>query len=360
MNAFRSLFHCFLRPRTFGIAALIAAGGLCQQGFALTIIPTFDSTITSDTNAANIEATINDCIADHDAAILDPAVVHITFEEYSGLGTSFFYFLTFNYSAYRSNLVNKATSAEDITAVGTLPNSTTNPVNGNNSVGMTPPLARIMGLSTFTNDGMIGLNISACNVNPETDTDPSKYALYAVASHEIDEILGGGGPGSSLDVSTNFNPTGPIGVTDLFRYSASGVRSYNTNASTTCYLSIDGGVTSLVPFNQSDQGDFGDFASSTPLVQNAFGSPGAQPSMSVEWNMMDVIGYDWNGHTNVWCNSTVSTQVGTVYHPDSFPTALSAVPQGGVILMKAGTYSQHGLISTVCQLRAVNGTARIQ
>jgi hypothetical protein len=344
----------------FGILVLIAACALCPQGFALTIIPTFDSTITSDPNAANIEATINDCIADHEGALLDPMVVNITFEEYPGLGTSFFYFLTFNYSAYRSNLLSKATSAEDTTAVGTLPNTTANPVNGNNSVGMTPPLARIMGLSTFTNDGTIGLNISACNVNPETDTDPSKYALYAVASHEIDEILGVGGPGSALDVSTNFNPTDPVGVTDLFRYSASGVRSYNTNASTTCYLSIDGGVTSLVPFNQNDTGDFGDFASSSALVQNAFGSPGAQPSMSVEWNMLDVVGYHWNGNTNVWCNSTFSTQLGTVYHPDSLPTALSAVPHGGVVLMKAGTYSQHGLISTVCQLRAVNGTATIQ
>jgi hypothetical protein len=361
MNAHGDLPRRIRRSQVFGILACLAVCALCLRASALVIIPTFDSTITSDPNAANIEATLNYCIAEYEAAIQDTVTVPITFSNMtSGLGESFTFRVGPSYANYRSALVSHATTSEDSTAIASLSNTTTNPVNGNTSMSLGLPISRALGLASFVGDGRIALNIASCNVNPETDNNGSDYALFAVACHEIDEVLGGGGGGSSLFVSTNFDPNGAVGVLDVFRYSSSGVRSYTTNSSATSYFSIDGGVTSLAPFNQNDQGDFADFASSTPLIQNAFGTPGAQPVLSVEWKMLDVIGYNWNGHTNIWCNPTTASGAGTVYSPVPLATALSQVGSGGGIIMKTGTYHHTGLITTVCSLHSANGTATIQ
>ena len=54
----------------------------------LTIVPTFDSTITNDPNAATIEATINGAIQVYAQTFSDPITVTIDFKESkSGLGT---------------------------------------------------------------------------------------------------------------------------------------------------------------------------------------------------------------------------------------------------------------------------------
>src|SRR5207248_6835854 len=47
----------------------------------LTIVPTFDSSITSDPNAAAIEAGINAAIGRVESHILNPLTVNITFQE---------------------------------------------------------------------------------------------------------------------------------------------------------------------------------------------------------------------------------------------------------------------------------------
>lgn len=348
----------------FAVLVFIAVCAVGPHADALTIIPTFSGTIPTNANAAQIKATINSCIAEYEAALKDPIVVNITFVgQTNGLGGSGYNPLPVPYSGYRTSLVSHATTSEDTLALSQLPNTTTNPVNGATLVRMLPTLALQMGLATNAAAGTISLNIGACNVNPETDTNSGSYSLFAVTCHEIDEVLGTGGAGSWLD-GTNGTPapTDAVGPLDLFRYSFSsgvGTRSFNTLASTVCYFSIDG-TNSLVQFNQNAAGDFGDFASGTPLVQNAFASPGAQPVMSLEWNMLDVAGYNWNGHTNVWSSAAAPSGAGTVYSPAPFSSALTLAPAGGVILMKTGTYSHPGRISKICKLKAVNGIARVQ
>jgi len=351
------------------LAFLVACVG-GPRADAVTIIPIFDSTITSGPDAANVEATIKSCIAEYDGALVDPTVVTVTFiEQTNGLGASGYGPVPVSYSGYRSALVSHATTSEDNEAVSSLPNTVNNPVNSAGVVRMQPALALTMGLSTNAAGDVIYLNTSICNVNPQTDNNPDNYSLFAVICHEMDEVLGAGGAGSYLD-GTNGTPapTDAVGPTDLFRYSFPGgvsTRSFNTIASTVCYLSINGTTnTVLAQFNQNAGGDFGDFVTgSTPLVQDAFGTPGAQPTMSVEWNMLDVVGYNWTGYKNIWCSATSMSGTGTVYSPATFSAAVAAanlVGGAGGILMTAGTYNHTGLLSTKCRLRAVNGTARIQ
>jgi len=112
-----------------------------------------------------------------------------------------------------------------------------------------------------------------------------------VAEHEIDEVLG---LGSALP-TPQFNAPFPE---DLFRYDASGVRSFTTTATAKAFFSING-TTDLAQFdNQNDGGDFGDWQSNPlppgvqPKVQDAFATSGATPALGVELTALDVIGYD--------------------------------------------------------------------
>ena len=115
----------------------------------------------------------------------------------------------------------------------------------------------------------------------------------------MDEVLGIGGAGSVLNSGTS----GPVRPLDLFRYSASGVRSFSQSNNVTSYFSINGGVTDLVHFNQTSAGDFGDWGNGTtpaenegntpPQVQDAFGDPGVDINLGVnELTALDVVGYD--------------------------------------------------------------------
>lgn len=264
----------------------------------LTIIPTFDSTITSDPNAATIEATINAAISVYRENFSDPITVTVTYTEMSdGLGLNDTYYNNYSYAAYRAALVNHATTADDTNALAYLPASTANPVNGNTQMYLNLPLARALGLGNSslpvgTNDSIVYLNTSIMNLSSAT-TDPNKYSLFATVCHETDEAIGFG---SALNGLANGEsaPTGPVEPEDLFRYDQNGNRSLTTSLNATSFFSLDG-TKDLAQFNQYDGGDFGDWYSYdvtiTPQVQDAFAPPGANPILAVELRGLDVIGY---------------------------------------------------------------------
>jgi hypothetical protein len=89
---------------------------------------------------------------------------------------------------------------------------------------------------------------------------------------------------------------------DLYRYSAPGVRSFSIVDTTSpyAYFSINGGNTVLSYFNQTSGGsDYGDWLSDPihagygPQVQDAFGYPGPNPALGVnELTALNVIGYN--------------------------------------------------------------------
>jgi hypothetical protein len=273
------------------LAGLIIFSGLAQAN--LVINATFDSTITSDSNSAFIEATINDAINFYETNITTPITVNITYAEMtSGLGQSSTFFGSITYSQYLAALQSHSSGdATDVSALASLPAGPNNPVNGTTGVDVTTANLRALGFNaSVTTDSTISVNTSLTNYTG-TPFDPSKYDLLAVVEHETDEALG---LGSNLD---NGSTTGHIRPEDLFRYSAPGTRSYSVSTSATAYFSVNGGTTDLIGFNQTGPpggADYGDWASSgTPHVQDAFGTPGATPVFGVEGTALDAIGYNF-------------------------------------------------------------------
>jgi hypothetical protein len=293
-----SSFNSSAFPRglamAFGFAAAVVS--VTPAVAQLSIAATFDSSITSDPNAAAIEGTINQAIAFYQAHFSDPITVTIEFQEMNaGLGQSNTTLYGLNYSTVRAAMAGDAKDANDTTALANTPAGANEPVSGKTTIALTTANIKALGIGgsfppTFSSgfDGVIGLNTSLMNFT-RTSIDSSKYDLLAVAEHEIDEVLG---LGSGLNLPASFAFIRPE---DLFRYSSTpGVRNYTTSGDN-AFFSINGGVTDLARFNQNSGGDYGDWWSTgahTPQVQDAFGTPGAIPNLGVELTALDVIGYD--------------------------------------------------------------------
>ena len=127
---------------------LTLSGGALAQG-QLVINAIFDSSITSDPNAADIESTINAVIALYEASFSDPITVTINFQEISsGLGQSSSYYVPgVSYSTFRAMLAAAATTANDNTAVAHLPADTSNPVNGSTTIALNLAHGRALGFT---------------------------------------------------------------------------------------------------------------------------------------------------------------------------------------------------------------------
>ena len=272
---------------------------LALPASSLTIIPTFDSSITNDPQAATIENTINLAIQVYEASFSDPITVPIEFSEMSsGLGASSVTWYYIPYSSYLAALTSHATTAYDTNALAHLPNGPGNPVNGDQTMNIQTPTARALGFigaqSPGQVDGTVYLNTSMMNLD-RTSIDPRKFDLMAVASHEMDEVLG---LYSALNGLANGapSPTGHIWPMDLFRYAQSqdGTRSFDTALATQSYFSLDG-TNLLARFNQKAGLDFGDWygwvAGVIPQVQDSATDAGTTPDLGIEKIALDVIGF---------------------------------------------------------------------
>jgi hypothetical protein len=295
--------------RCVALPAIVAIALVCAVAPAhasLIINPTFGSSITTDPNAAVIEGAIRAGIAEIEGDISSPnaLTVSILFNSMNtGLGESSTAIGHVSYFDYYNALKAVATSPNQLTALASLGPAPTgqssgNPVNGNTAVIITSAEARNLGFNTpgVGFDSVISLNTSITSPpNPLSGF----YGLESVATHEMDETLGVGGPATTLTGTGSL--TGAVGDLDLYRYSAPGVRSYSNTQTTSpfAYLSIDGGVTVLSYFNQTAGDDFADWLSNPipagfgPQVQDAFGKPGTNPSLGVnELTAFNAIGYE--------------------------------------------------------------------
>jgi hypothetical protein len=276
---------------------LTATAGTASAVTFLTIVPTFNDSSLSPADSANFRATINTAINFYhtNLATLNPVTVSITFEpnETVSLGQSSTYVNGMSYADFRAALVNRSSSASDATSLANIP--LTNPLNAGN-VRAALPLLRSLGVNILPpgadTDSTISFKTSLMQLSRGEVLNPLKYDLLQVAYHEINEVLGFS---SALNGLMNGDPapTASIGSLDIFRFTAPGVRRFDTVLGSAAYMSIDGGVTNLTAFNTTGGGDYQDFE--TPggsQVQDAFSSPGFRKDNGIaELAALDVIGY---------------------------------------------------------------------
>jgi hypothetical protein len=265
---------------------------------ALTIIPTFDSSIAADANAVAITYAINFAIGTLQSNLVDNVTVKVTFvaDENVGLGQSSTVGFDFDYSDFLPALRSHATSINDTNALNRLPNSPTDPVIGGTKIHVTSAQARVLGLDTdYTGtDSTVACKMSSMNFT-RPPADPDKYDLTTVLEHEVDEVLG---------ISSGLPATNIVWPADLFRYTTNLVRTFTTNGADNAYFSVDG--TNLVArYNMTPQADYADWWSSfgtnrwappgvTPhnQVQDAAGGPGSFVDLGVsELTALDIVGW---------------------------------------------------------------------
>jgi hypothetical protein len=296
----RHFRQCMVGVLAASLAAVFMGSG-APVNAQLIITPTFDASITSDSNAAAIQAAINGAIAVYQAAFTDPINVLIKFQSMNtGLGSSNTTLYKIGYSSFYAALTADAGGADDASALANTPGGGTNPVTGSSTINVKTANLRALGVpGSFPPiggfDGIVGLNTHITDIGSSDTT--GQYSLLAVIEHEIDEVLG---LGSDVGGTGFFSDPA---VEDLFRFNFAGARTYTT-AGDDAYFSIDGGATQLARFNQNGGGDYGDWWSNNgggnpgpvpaPQVQDAFAFPGTHPVLGVELRALDVIGYNRN------------------------------------------------------------------
>jgi hypothetical protein len=297
--------------------AFIAALAMAWPAMAaLTITPLFLSSITGASNAAQVEGAINEAIDNIESLYTNSGDVSIVFTQQSGsfLGQSETADYTISYPGYVATLmaVSETEPLNTILSTAVAHLGSGNMPGSGGSVLLTSADARVaLGFSTATGcfnnsgtyvstcgqayDGVVTIS-SSFPMNYGTNPVSGEYSAIASMEHEMDEILGGGGQGSVLNEiaagQTSFD--NDVGVLDLYRYSAPGVPSFSTSGSASSYLSVDGGKTDIVCFNQNSSGDLADFCTNNN-VQSAFSSSGIVPVYNVyspEYAMMESIGYN--------------------------------------------------------------------
>jgi hypothetical protein len=255
------------------LLAGMAVFGIAIPAYSLTIVPTFDSSITNSPNGPAIVAAINGAIQTLQTNIAGnfTVYIHYTNDPAAALGESETWGNTYSYPAYLAALKSSAADANDTNAISKLPNSPTDPVIGGTNVYLTLALARHLGLGSGVGpdgfDSTIHLNMALMNFT-RPPVNPDDYDLMSVVEHEDDEVLG---TSSGLPV-TNF-----IWAMDLFRYTTNLARTFTTNGDN-AYFSVDG--TNLwARFNMNPDGDYGDFWSDN---DEFWAPPGIPPHEQVQ------------------------------------------------------------------------------
>jgi hypothetical protein len=292
----------------------------------LVIIPTFDSTITSDPRSNAIQAMIISTIQAYQTLFSDPITVAIHFrfsavdangqpmDNLVGASNTTIYGIDWN--TYIPALKADAKTANDMAAIATLPTSPLTAKIVSKSAG-----GRAIGLNTPPSDfGFGGAYDGAITLNssmPLQFTRPVSAGncdARMFTEHEIDEVLGLGSHLGSAQAQFLF-------AQDLFTWSSLNAR--NTSATGERHFSIDRGLHFIVTLNQDPAGDYGDWESEPQcpqnhtLVQNAWNCPGQSAEISAtspEGINLDVVGYDLvtdNGANGVLVNISTRLPVGS-------------------------------------------------
>ncbi len=262
--------------------------------------------ITWASDVAPAPAGFTTCVMDAvqylESQFHDPVTLNITVgyaDLGSGdLGASAWDMESFSYSQVLSAMKAHDTTANDATAIASLPASSSE------TVYMTPAEAQALGLaSSGGGDGSAWV----CSEYKYTYDDSNgvaagTYDLRGIMLHEITEVMG-----RDLIASAT-NPS----VLGLFDYKSAGVLDTSDFSG---YFSTNGGATDLAPFNTNSAGDPGDWADSVSGNALDAGVPAGTPLnfSSADVATMDALGYEANP-----------------YQPQ-IPTGVSIAPSPGTL-----------------------------
>ena len=275
--------------------------GLClflspRASAALTFNVTYDSSVTIQTNAADIENALSRAVQTFEDLYTNNATINITFywgpvgpfTSGIGLGRSQFSLMPSTYSTITNALFTHRASEADTNSVASLPAS--DPIGGPWFVCFAE--AKVLGLRppNPANDGSVGFSTNVSyTFDPNNRIAPGKYDLIGVAEHELSEVLGR----DTFGLKNDFVPY------DLFRFTNNAARNFDP-AATNVYFSVDNGLTALRFFyTNASLGDIQDWKSTAnPDSYDAFVSSGhLLPISAADIMTLDVLGYNGPGLT---------------------------------------------------------------
>jgi hypothetical protein len=286
--------------RAPSVALAAAALLIAAPAQALTINPTFDSSITSRANAATIEAAFDTAAGQLDKAFANPASVNITvswgsidgqklgagdvsgsIDNLSG---------PYTYAALVGDLgADSKANPKDASLVGAVDNLAKSDPTKINAFEIPYAEAKALGLLPPTlpiTDGYVGFSGSAAfDFNPIGGVTTGDYDFVGLATHEMEEVLGR---------TTGLDSSAPTFATpfDLYRYSAAGVSDFSYT--TAGYFSTNGGKTNLGDFNNAGTGDRSDWeaVAGTTDLQDAFFTTGKAYALShSDLTALNVLGW---------------------------------------------------------------------
>jgi len=282
---------------------------------ALTINLTYDSSVTSLSNAAQVETACNYAVQRIQGLITNNVTVNITVVAVAGTGTFGESVPTLDSNYYTYNQIRGYFSSR-----GSLPLA--DPTGGGTFVVPTAQ-ARMLGLSgaTAASDGTFYFGTGySFTFDPNNRAVSGKYDFIGVAEHEITHILG---RVSGLGQDFGNGKAGYYPY-DLFRFSGNGVHSLTNSAGD--YFSINNGLTDLDPYDtQSDPADWAQSVVGDAFI--AFTPPDEQNGIgTVDFDVMYVLGYNLNSASTVPAVTSSTSATGFVGQGFSYTIAATNSP----------------------------------